>query len=287
MKLSIITVTLNNLVGLKRTQNSVAKQTWRDFEWIVIDGGSQDGSVEFIKTLPAQPNWWVSERDSGVYAAMNKGVAHANGKYVIFMNAGDVFHSNDTLEEVFKREFTADVMYGDWIRVSVHHKQYCKSPPILYPFYFFADNICQQAMFVKTQLLKESGFDESYRIYGDLAKWRKMMLEGRTFGYLPVVVCDFEAEIGLSEVYSVCMENDCKRLEMDFPIGLSIQGKKLYECMADMQSLQHMRQWLIVRWAIAIERRITVWRMQGVLKTWKNFCLKIKEIFQNLRNLRN
>ena len=134
-------------------------------------------------------------------------------------------------------------------------------------------------MFVKTQLLKETGFDESYQIYGDLAKWRSMMLEGRTFAYLPVVVCDFEAETGLSEVHSVCMEEDRKRLESDFPIGLTIQGGGLRERFADFESLRRMRRWLIVRFVIALERRIIVWRKQGALKTWNNFCLKVKGIF--------
>ena len=277
MKLSIVTISLNNLVGLRRTWHSIECQTWRDFEWIVVDGGSQDGSVDFLQALTVRPQWWVSERDTGVYNAMNKGVRHARGQHVIFMNAGDVFHSECTLEQIFKCDLSADVSYGDWVRVSAHRNEFFKAPSPLYPFYFFYGNICQQAMIVRTQLLKDSGFDETYHIVGDWAKWRQLMLEGRSFCHVPVVVCDFEAG-GLSETRLSVVNDEMRKLSDDFPIGLELQSVALRGYLEDIESVRRMRQWMIVRCALALEKRFAAWRRQGVARTWRNFCLLMKQL---------
>src|SRR5690554_603900 len=106
--LSIITVNLNNQKGLQSTIESVISQTYQNFEHIIIDGGSVDNSIEVIKEfesifkLKRKQLKWVSERDKGIYNAMNKGIKIANGDYLIFMNSGDTFFSNNTLETVRK-----------------------------------------------------------------------------------------------------------------------------------------------------------------------------------------
>ena len=98
MRYSIITINYNNSEGLKRTIKSVISQTSKDFEYIIIDGGSTDGSVDIIKQYATHIRYWISEKDKGVYNAMNKGVAQAHGDYCIFMNSGDCFHSSDVLD---------------------------------------------------------------------------------------------------------------------------------------------------------------------------------------------
>ena len=100
MKYSIITVNYNNKEGLRKTIESVVRQTYRDFEFIVIDGGSTDGSTDILKEYDEQINYWVSEKDSGIYNAMNKGIKKSIGDYLIFMNSGDCFYQNDVLETV-------------------------------------------------------------------------------------------------------------------------------------------------------------------------------------------
>ena len=100
MKFSIITVSYNHRDGLLQTIRSVISQTCKDYEFIVIDAGSDDGSVDVIKEYCDHITYWVSERDKGIYNGMNKGIAHANGSYVNFMNSGDVFYDDDTLEKV-------------------------------------------------------------------------------------------------------------------------------------------------------------------------------------------
>ena len=90
-KISVITINLNNAEGLRRTLDSVFRQTTHDFELVVVDGASTDGSVELIHTYADRIDRWVSEPDGGIYNAMNKAVAMATGEYVIFMNSGDTF----------------------------------------------------------------------------------------------------------------------------------------------------------------------------------------------------
>ena len=84
-KLSIITVNYNNLQGLQKTISSVLNQTWKEFEYIVIDGASTDGSVDFLENQGKYLDYWVSEPDKGVYQAMNKGIKKAKGEYLLFL----------------------------------------------------------------------------------------------------------------------------------------------------------------------------------------------------------
>ncbi len=113
MKLSIITINFNNRNGLERTARSIVEQTFRDYEWIVIDGGSTDGSQDILKEYSAHIAFGVSERDGGIYEAMNKGLERASGEYVQFLNSGDSFIDRDVLERVFADNRLADVNYGD------------------------------------------------------------------------------------------------------------------------------------------------------------------------------
>ena len=89
--LSIITINYNNKKGLLKTIDSIKEQSFTDFEWIIIDGGSTDGSVEIIRENESRIAYWISEHDKGVYDAMNKGILHANGLWLNFMNSGDTF----------------------------------------------------------------------------------------------------------------------------------------------------------------------------------------------------
>lgn len=116
MKLSIITINLNNLEGLKKTFESVFNQTFTDYEWIVIDGGSTDGSREFIEAHQDSFSYWSSEPDRGIYNAMNKGILQANGEYLSFLNSGDYYADSETLANVFCTNHEADILFGYMIR---------------------------------------------------------------------------------------------------------------------------------------------------------------------------
>ena len=115
MRYSIITINYNNRDGLRKTIESVVNQSCRDIEYIVIDGGSTDGSVEVIEEYAGKIDYWVSERDKGIYNAMNKGLAQAHGEYLNFMNSGDCFHDNDVLINL-PQDADEDIIFGKALR---------------------------------------------------------------------------------------------------------------------------------------------------------------------------
>ena len=182
MKLSIITINYNNRDGLRKTIESVVCQTWRDFEYIIIDGGSTDGSVDVIKEFADQIDCWVSEPDKGIYNALNKGVEKAQGEYCNFMNSGDCFYSLDVLEKVFSINPIADIICGNT------QLDYLKNPPQEVTFdILFNTSICHQCAFIRTSLMKKYGYDEKYKIVAD----RKFFLQALIFdncSYLPIDV---------------------------------------------------------------------------------------------------
>ena len=112
MKLSIITVNLNNMEGLQKTCDSIISQTFKNFEWIVIDGGSADGSKELIEEYGSNISYWVSEPDKGIYNAMNKGIKVAKGEYLYFLNSGDYLFDSNALSDVFLDNPKEDIVYG-------------------------------------------------------------------------------------------------------------------------------------------------------------------------------
>lgn len=191
-RLSIITVSYNDIAGLRRTRDSIRSQTFRDFDWIVVDGGSTDGSKDFLSEHQAETAWWCSERDSGIFNAMNKGIGHAEGEYTLFLNSGDTLYAPDTLKEVFGRTSSADIVYGDWTEALPRHPaKRCYSPEKVNCYTFAVRPLCHQTAFVRTSLLKQSPYDESYRICADWAKWIELSKRGCTFEHIPVIVCHF------------------------------------------------------------------------------------------------
>jgi len=120
MKLSIISINRNNAIGLRRTIESVLEQTFTDYEYIIIDGASTDKSIEVInefclkrQTLILPQIKWLSEPDNGIYNAMNKGIRMAKGEYLLFLNSGDYLYENTVLSDIFIRNFSEDIIYGN------------------------------------------------------------------------------------------------------------------------------------------------------------------------------
>ena len=207
MTLSIITINYNNLEGLRKTIDSVISQTWHDYEWIIIDGGSTDGSKELIEDTAKRLSYsdfnpisfWCSEPDKGIYNALNKGISHCHGTYINCMNSGDEFYEDTTFEEVFSSPHSSDIIFGN----SFHHskdKTFVSYYPNSIDIYFlYHSNICHQAMFVKKELLKTSPFDEQYRVCADYAKWLEFMIQGCIFEYIPNIICRFDMT-GMSNI---------------------------------------------------------------------------------------
>ena len=114
-KVTVVTVTYNAAESLEKTILSVLQQNYSNVEYIIIDGGSTDGSVEIIKKYSDKIAYWVSEPDRGIYDAMNKGIRKATGEWINFMNAGDLFFHESTLSSVFSKQNHSlyDIMYSD------------------------------------------------------------------------------------------------------------------------------------------------------------------------------
>lgn len=211
-KVSIITITYNNLDGLKKTRESIISQTYGDYEWIVIDGGSTDGTKEFLQEHADEMSYWCSEKDKGVYNAQNKGTSQASGDYCIYMNAGDTFYDKEVLEKVFSEVHEEEILYGDWAQVFPDgKKRYIEPSDSVDYAFFFVDNICHQAMFIKTSLLKESPYDETYRLYADWAKWTEFAYKGKTFKYIHQRICYFMMD-GMSAENEENNEKERKRV---------------------------------------------------------------------------
>ena len=172
-KISIITINYNNLDGLKRTIESVVNQTWQEFEYIVIDGGSTDGSAQYIETQSANIDYWVSEPDKGIYNSMNKGIAKATGDYLLFLNSGDHFYSNTVLQENHTSINTFDLIYFN-LNVVVGETNNIKTYPDQLSFsYFVKDTLPHPATFIRANLFDKMGmYDESLKIISD---WKFFM----------------------------------------------------------------------------------------------------------------
>lgn len=176
MTLSIITINYNNRAGLQRTIDSVLFQTWRDYEWIIIDGGSTDGSKELIEQYQEHFAYWCSEPDRGIYHAMNKGIAEAIGDYLIFMNSGDAFYNENVLAKVFSVERTADIITGQVVRADNNKLLRRYGDNLLLQLY--TNTINHQGSFIKRDLFRNRQYDESLKIVSDWKFWLETIIFG-------------------------------------------------------------------------------------------------------------
>ena len=182
MNLSIITVNLNNRDGLQKTIDSVVSQTFKDFEWIVIDGGSTDGSKELIEQYADHFAYWVSEPDKGIYNAMNKGVKMAKGEYLFFLNSGDALIDNNILADVFSTNPTEDILYGDIVYDYPDKKWVYNIQHTITARYFISGDTIPHSggAFIKKSVISEYGpFDESLKITADWKLFLKAIVYGQ------------------------------------------------------------------------------------------------------------
>lgn len=196
MKLSIITINLNHAGGLKLTVESVIGQTFRDYEYIVIDGGSTDGSVDVIHSHADNITHWVSEPDSGIYNAMNKGLRAAHGEYVFFLNSGDLLCAPTVLDTVFGGDkYNDDFLYGDIIRPDCKAQdRTMRQPEELTVARFFRNGICHQSIFYKRELFNTLGpYNENLTIVADWEFNVRVLLARHSTRHLPFPVAYYES----------------------------------------------------------------------------------------------
>lgn len=177
-KLSIITINYNNLEGLKKTIESVINQTWQEFEYIVIDGGSTDGSTACIESQETHFDYWVSEPDAGMYNAMNKGIEGATGAYLLFLNSGDVLYNDNVLLETNKSlQLDIDIVYGDLWIVGEQGKGFKNYYPDFIDFPFLKQtSLGHPSTFIKRELFNIYGlYRTDLKIISDWAFFVKVL----------------------------------------------------------------------------------------------------------------
>lgn len=218
--LSIITINLNNHDGLKRTIDSVIEQTFIDYEWIVIDGGSTDGSRELIEQYSGHFSYWVSEPDKGIYNAMNKALPHVNGEWIQFLNSGDCLCERSTLEKVFCQSIDADILYGNMILTDKDTQSTVTYTDNITLSYFLDHSINHQSNFYKKELFETNRYDETFKIVSDWALHILFVLQGKRFKHLNQFIAFFDANgLGSSSTELFFKERE-RMFEKYIPIHL-------------------------------------------------------------------
>jgi glycosyltransferase involved in cell wall biosynthesis len=175
-KLTIITINFNNLEGLKRTVESVIYQLWQEFEYIIIDGGSTDGSAEYIQEMHSHFDYWVSEPDRGIYHAMNKGIEVARGEYLLFLNSGDYLYNKEVFYNINHHfNYEIDIFAGSLI-IDNEEKTIKHHPEKMTFSYITHRTLAHQSTFIKRNLFIKLGlYDESLKIASDWAFFFKAL----------------------------------------------------------------------------------------------------------------
>ncbi len=209
LKISVVTVCYNVVDTIEQTMLSVLGQTYPNIEYIVIDGGSTDGTVDIIRKYADRLAYWVSEPDKGIYDAMNKGIVAATGDYINFMNAGDRFYDNNTVYDTIAKLISdEDVVYGDTMHVTNWGEYVVKASPL--SSLVRRMPIVHQSIFVKTSLMKERGFDTSFRICSDYHFFYNCYAGNRSFLYVPLIISKYDLTKGVSLNYRVKLREDAR-----------------------------------------------------------------------------
>lgn len=234
-KISIITITYNNLKGLKKTVQSVFDQKYSNIEFIIIDGGSEDTTAQYLQENTNKITYWVSEPDKGIYNAMNKGLSVASGNYVHFLNAGDGYASSDVLSIFFEKEQNIPFIRGTQIcnygdRTQIWENLGDKRVT-LYDMYI--NTMLHQATFIRRDLFEKYGlYDESLKITSDWKFFFQAILGGEDTIFYNIPVVDFEM-YGISTVsgkYGTILKRERKQvLENLMPENLLPDYQRFFE----------------------------------------------------------
>lgn len=220
IKISIITIVYNAISTIEKTILSVINQTYTNIEYIIIDGGSTDGTIDIIKKYDNKIAYWISEPDRGIYDAMNKGIKKATGEWINFMNAGDTFYATTTIENliIFFKNNTGGIIYGNREVVDdngIYKNQISNLSTIKYSMGIF-----HQSSFIYTSLHKENLFDISYKIAADYDFFYKMINNNVKFIKTDTNICVFldggvssNNIIQLKEVLRVIKTNNSSKIQ--------------------------------------------------------------------------
>jgi glycosyltransferase involved in cell wall biosynthesis len=238
--ISVVTVTFNAAQTIRSTFASLRSQTWQDFEYVVIDGGSTDDTLAILDENSDLLDVRVSDKDQGIYDAMNKGVSRARGKYLFFLNADDCFADEHVLADVVAALTTApdtDVLYGNAISWDEQHRARHRFGWVDKHNIGFG-NLCHQATFARRSLFERiGGFNLDFRIVADLDWFVRAFRGGAKGRYLDRDICLFYA--GGAHARSLeKLQNEKRRMQQQYhgPFGIAL-GVFRFRMMRKMRGL--------------------------------------------------
>ena len=244
---SIIIVSLNASVSIQRTVCSVLKQTYQNYEIIIKDGVSTDGT---LVNIPVDDRIHVYCRiDTGIYNAMNQAIQYSRGKYLLFLNCGDELASENVLDYIHNailRTEYPDIMYGDYLRKGI----FCKQPSNLASFYLYRTPLNHQSIFFSKCIFEKYGmYDTSYRIFADYDFFIMMYLKRIRYQYENIIICKYLGDgiseqqkvVGKAEYDRVIKKYFTKRERLCYEVMLFLSLKKLRQVLASDKSPRWIR----------------------------------------------
>lgn len=195
-KITVITVTYNCDKLLLKTIRSIAVQEYDNLEYIIIDGNSTDKTLDIIKDNLKDISFWISENDSGIYDAMNKGIRFSSGEWIIFMNAGDTFSHQNVLKNIFQdtQLIEYDVVYGDVILQYSNYSYIKRALPLTKMDHKLS--FCHQSSFVRRSVISEYMFNTKYKLAADYDLFFRLYKDSYKFLYVNTPISIFESESG-------------------------------------------------------------------------------------------
>lgn len=227
--ISVVTVSYNAVSTIEQTILSVVNQTYPRLEYIIIDGGSTDGTVEVIKKYADRIAYWVSEPDKGIYDAMNKGIAVATGEWINFMNCGDWFYDQFIVENLCKESIADNVgiVFGDTLFVRKNKQKYVKYGDE--PRHKIMPS-CHQSIFCRRNLLSENPFDLKYKIAADYNFFFQLKQMNVKIQYAKLIISVYDATTGISSKNEWRTKKEMFKIENEgliYYIKLCLLGLKL------------------------------------------------------------
>jgi glycosyltransferase involved in cell wall biosynthesis len=246
-KVSVITINFNNAAGLEKTIISVLEQSFTDLEYIVIDGGSTDGSAEIIKKYADRITFWISERDKGIYNAQNKGIKKATGEYCLFLNSGDYLADSSVIGKVFAAGYTDDIIYGDMFIDNGSGKPVLGTQPDTLTFeYLIHTTLWHPVSFIKRSLFDKFGlYNEELKIISDYEFFLKVIIcENCTTRHVPVAVSVFNTMgIGSSKEHEVLHKNERRLVQEKYFDKQTIATAERYNSLQRSKAVE-LSSWL-------------------------------------------
>lgn len=208
-KISIVTINLNNKTGLESTISSVLAQEFQNFEFIIIDGNSNDGSINLIESYSERLTYWKSEKDLGIYDAQNKGILKSTGEYLLFLNSGDVLADSHVLKNLNSLLHTQDIIYGNMnVLQSDGTLQQLTSPAVVDVEHLMISTLWHPVSLIKRSVFESFGlYNTSFKICGDYEFFiRTLIKHGCSSKHVPITISIFNLG-GISN------QDDMRKLE--------------------------------------------------------------------------